>query len=464
LLSALLLLAGCDSRPAAPKQAEYAPPGPVPASPQRPGDPAKGYRALVTEPYLGCGIPYEAWLRTGGADPKLPRLPDREGLNADLPYFFTATRTAAGVDLVVPNCLACHGGSFDGKLVIGLGNENLDFTADRSAAVEAAGAYVESEAAAAEWKRWADRSRASAPYEITDTVGVNPAIAATLALIAHRDPKTMAWSNEPLIAPPAKQAAPASVPPWWRLAKKNALYSNAEARGDQARAMMLGAVVCAEDVASLKKIDAYAPDMRAYFASLKPPAWPFGVKAELAAKGRDVFEKTCSGCHGTYGENPTYPNLVVALEQVGTDPLFADYSTNGESDRFLNWFNQSFFGEIAWATPARGYIAPPLDGVWVTAPFLHNGSVPTIAALLESSKRPRYWTRSFTSNAADYDPDRLGWRYTELPQGKAGTEDANARKKIYDTTLPGYANTGHTFGDHLSDEDRKAVLEYLKTI
>jgi mono/diheme cytochrome c family protein len=466
LLATFLSLAGCDAGGPNPQAVEYSPAGPVSAAPQRPGDPEKGRRALLNEPYLGCGMPYSAYRRLNGhgADAAVPRIPDREGRNAELPYFFTAHTTRKGVDLVSSNCLYCHGGSFDGQIVIGLGNENLDFTEDRTMAAETVGAYLGNEAEAAEWRRWADVIRAVAPYEITDTVGANPAINATLILMAHRDPETLAWSQKPLMEPPPPQVAPVSVPPWWRLAKKNALYYNTEGRGDLARAMMLGAIYCADDVATLKAIDAYAPDIRAYFASLRAPRWPFPLDADLARRGRTVFERTCSGCHGTYGEAPGYPNLVVALEEVGTDPALAEHATNGASDRFIAWFNRSWFGETARAAPAKGYIAPPLDGVWVTAPFLHNGSVPNIALLLDSRKRPKYWTRSYGSAAADYDPETLGWRYTERAAGKSGTDDPEARKKIYDTTLPGYSNGGHTYGDGLSEDERRAVLEYLKTL
>ena len=102
-------------------------------------------------------------------------------------------------------------------------------------------------------------------------MGVNPANNITLALMAHRDPETLARSEKPLMEPPPEQPLPVSAPPWWRLAKKNALYYNAEGRGDHARVLMLGAIYCAENVATLESIDRYAPDIRAFFASLQPP-------------------------------------------------------------------------------------------------------------------------------------------------------------------------------------------------
>lgn len=461
LLSSACLFAACSQKEEA-EQVSYSPLGVVPATPQRLGDPQKGYEALVNEPYISCGVPYSAYMRN--ASPPAPDhlLPGRKGRNAELPYNLTSYTTRGGVELVVSNCLACHAGYFNGKLVIGLGNEQLDFTNDPTLNAESVGAYVEGEKEAAEWRRWADIIRTIGPYMITDTVGVNPAITITLALTAHRDPKTLAWSKEPLFEPPPKPAAPVSVPPWWRMNKKHALFYNTEGRGDHARIMMLAAVLCADDLKTVKEIDTYAPDIRAYLASLKPPAFPFDIDRELVARGQAVFEKNCWGCHGTYGDSGTYPNLVIGTDQVGTDPALAQYSTDGRSDRFIRWFNRSYYGEMARAAPAPGYIAPPLDGVWATAPYLHNGSVPTLAVLLDSGKRPKYWTRSFT--AEDYDPKTLGWNYTELPYGKGGVSDPKQRTRIYDTTLPGYSDAGHTFGDSLTDAERAALLEYLKTL
>ena len=100
------------------------------------------------------------------------------------------------------------------------------------------------------------------------------------------------------------------------------------------------------------------------------------------------------------------------------------------------------------------YIAPPLDGVWATAPYFHNGSVPKLSMVIDSSTRPTYWRRPFDSRA--YDLKDPGWRHT-TPDGPVDTN-------TYDTTQRGYGNQGHTFGDDLTDEERRALLEYLKTL
>ncbi|MEL6719462.1 MAG: hypothetical protein AAFP82_12160, partial [Bacteroidota bacterium] len=101
-----------------------------------------------------------------------------------------------------------------------------------------------------------------------------------------------------------------------------------------------------------------------------------------------------------------------------------------------------------------GYIAPPLDGIWATAPYLHNGSVPTIDALLNSKTRPTYWKRNIENY--EFDETKVGWKYEEKNDGIG--------KMTYDTSIPGYGNMGHYFGDKLSTEERNAVLEYLKTL
>ena len=436
-------------------------PGAVPPSVQRTGDPQAGYEVLVNGGYMSCGMPYSAWVRTARPAESTPALAGRSGRNANLPYYLTARRNEQGVEIVSSNCLLCHGALFNGELIIGLGNESLDFTADPRRLADAVGSFVSGKAPTAAWGKWAQRITAIAPYMITDTVGVNPAPNLTLALIAHRDPQTLAWSETPRMAPPPERPLPVSVPPWWRMAKKHAMFYNAMGRGDHARFMMMKSLVCSDSVAEAQSIDAQFADVRAYIASLAAPTYPFAVDVVQAKEGMGVFARHCAACHGSYGPGVSYPNLLVGLDEVGTDPAYAR-KAYAEADRFMDWFNGSWYGEIAQARPALGYIAPPLDGVWATAPYLHNGSVPSIAALLDSGTRPTYWRRRFDSE--DYDQVELGWVYDALTQGKAASSDASVRNQIYDTTLPGYSNSGHTFGDGLTRAERRAVIEYLKTL
>jgi RoxA-like, cytochrome c-like len=103
--------------------------------------------------------------------------------------------------------------------------------------------------------------------------------------------------------------------------------------------------------------------------------------------------------------------------------------------------------------------------VWVvaaTAPYLHKGSVPTIAAQLDSARRPRSWRHAGDTPA--YDQAALGWAYDRLEAGKAGTKTREERVRIYDADQPGYGNQGHDIGDDLDPEERLVLIEYLKTL
>ncbi len=122
-----------------------------------------------------------------------------------------------------------------------------------------------------------------------------------------------------------------------------------------------------------------------------------------------------------------------------------------------------------------GYIAPPLVGVWATAPYFHNGSVPTVTAVLNSKERPEIWSRNFSDPHA-YDLDLVGLEYEPMTRPQYAESAAVAadapnnskasidHRSIYDTNGFGHANTGHTFGDNLSDEERSAVIEFLKSL
>src|SRR5208282_2873427 len=142
---------------------------------------------------------------------------------------------------------------------------------------------------------------------------------------------------------------------------------------------------------------------------------------------------------------------------------------NGLPRPYGEYYNKSWFakekpGWLADEYMGRyhaGYQAPPLDGLWATAPYFHNGSVPTVADVLNSRTRPKIFTRSFRTDREDYDPVKLGWKVQVLKQGADEKLAGHERRKIYDTTQPGRGNGGHTFGDELTDEERKSVIEYL---
>ena len=462
------------SRLAAHPAARVADTGLVPAAAQRPGDVARGRRALLEEGYVACGLPSRVVRElVDGRD--VVTVSGREAAADGLPFSMNVSTNPDGVEIASSNCLSCHGTPLFGELVVGLGNEFLDFTENPSVAVERAGALVRGEAETAAWERYADRVAAIAPHMTMATIGTNPANNLTFALIAHRDAETNAWSEEPLLPLPTTEPPPVSVPPWWRMAKKHAMFNLGEGRGDHGRIMMAASMLCSDTIEELEAIDAHAPDIRAFIASLEPPAWPFDVDRTRAARGRDVFETHCSACHGHYAVDgrgarersaDRYPNRLVPLELVGTDPALVEQAHADDGLAWNDWFNRSYYGRIATAAPGPGYVAPPLDGVWATGPFLHNGSVPSVRALLDSGTRPERWSHVArdASDPASYDRDDLGWRFLGGgPDGDGALADLPAAR-VYDTSRPGHANTGHRFGDHLTEAERDAVIEYLKTL
>ncbi len=473
ILAAILLVGvaacGGGAHMAPAPDAHESPLGQVPETPQLPGDPAAGYHALVNNGYVSCGIPYSLYSMFFAPATPDQVIPGRDGENATLPYFFNAFSTKSGVKVVTANCLLCHAGRIRGQLIIGLGDANTDQTGDPSSMAELAGSLITDPTEKLEWRKWADRVEAVAPYATPSTVGITGADNIAAALFAHRDRATLAWSAEPLLElPPIGVVVPVDVPPWWRMAKKHAMFYSTAGRGDQARLEMAASALCTDSVDEAQEIYAYFNDVRAYIASLGPPAWPADLPPPdpaQVASGRGVYESNCASCHGSYaGPSPTYPNLVLGLDEVGTDPTLV-VGASQFAGRFVDWFNASFYGETADLAPARGYIAPPLDGIWATAPYLHNGSVPSLATLLDSSTRPTYWTRPNQDGTGnDFDPVAVGWQWVAVDHGQAGETTSSAKAKIYDTTLLGYGNGGHTYGDTLSGADRAALIEFLKTL
>jgi hypothetical protein len=101
-----------------------------------------------------------------------------------------------------------------------------------------------------------------------------------------------------------------------------------------------------------------------------------------------------------------------------------------------------------------GYANHPLQGIWVRAPYLHNGSVPSLDDLL---KAPDQRTKKFYAGNDVYDQARVGFVSDKPAEGERTFVE-------FDTTLKGNSNSGHVYGIGLSDADRRALLEYLKTL
>lgn len=457
LWSTLLILVAITAVCAFGLRASGEDPVPIPPSRQRIGDAAKGYDYLVNGDYVRSGIPYNVYLFGAGADSN--NFLGRTGLNAKVSHEFTAVKAKNGETVVAPNCMNCHAQVFDGKLLMGLGNSLVDFTKSKKFNLENIELLekllkLQSPKQYEASYEFIRASKAITQYLYAPVRGVNVADKLAYSLVAHRDPLSFNW-NEKALLTISSELIPTDTPPWWLLKKKNAMFYNGFGRGDFGRFLMASNLLTVNDTAESAQVDAHMPDVLAYIYSLEAPKYPQPVNQSLAAKGKTLFEQKCSGCHGTYGENATYPNYLIPASLIGTDSAL--YKANYSEPQFIDWFNKSWFAQgdhPAKLEPFAGYVAPPLDGIWVSAPYLHNGSVPTLEALLNSKLRPKYWSRNF--DAPQYDYEKVGWKYAVAT--KAGSTST------YNTTLPGYGAYGHYFGDALTDAERKALIEYLKTL
>lgn len=327
-----------------------------------------------------------------------------------------------------------------------------------------------------------------------------------------------------------------------------------------------------------ERIEKWDEVLATYFLSLRSPPWPAdvlgGIDTALAERGAILFHSknlwaenldnpvpapaggngSCAGCHGAY--SPRYANDLAYLESpvlegvaahistldvIRTDAARSDMLTptlralwdttywaypEGQdgyvaiedkdplTEALDDGLPDATQGACGWEKEIIGYLAPPLYGVWATAPYFHNGSVPTLAQVLKSGARPAIWQRQLQTIkgvtgfdqrlAAAYDPAAVGWKHAALscdqmpgtdemncnPAGDNGPSlaqlvqnflngavswsaaapiadpapDAIDKRLVFDTRVLGNGNGGHDFSDVLTDAEREAIIEYLKTL
>lgn len=345
------------------------------------------------------------------------------------------------------DCMLCHGGSILGKSYVGLGNSTIDI-----------------QALFEELAR-TDGTLRKLPFTFSNVRGTNEADGFGVYLMGFRNSDMSlreAWKNLGL-----HDDTCADVPAWWLMKKKRTIYYTGATDSRSVRTLMQFMLHPVTPLRAFEKAEPAFRDISEYLTSMEPPKYPFAIDRERAIRGEVVFNDNCAKCHGTYGEKWTYPNKVIPLAEIGTDPK----RYGGVEIAYGEAYSKSWFGqEPGWFRDGKelratsGYQAPPLDGIWATAPYLHNGSVPSLEGVLNSKARPRLYTRTFKTNEADYDKERVGWKVTELAEPPSDRVPAIERRKVYDTSQPGRSNSGHTYGDDLSDADRRAVIEYLKTL
>ena len=341
------------------------------------------------------------------------------------------------------DCMVCHGGSIGGQSYVGLGNTQLDLKALLFELTIADG-----------------RRPPLSTFVLNSSRGTNNAgqIAAVLLSIRNTD---LSVRSFPL--PLAVNLPEMDTPPWWHMKRKQTMYYDGRTDARSVRTNMQF-LLGEKNIDQLKALEPSFRDIQAFFKSLQPPKYPFPIDTARAARGAEIFKSSCVRCHGTYGPDGKYPNKIVPLDVIGTDPA----RSVGLSDLLVAHYNKTWFGAVSPVDTKRvGYQAPPLDGIWATAPYLHNGSVPNLHALLESSTRPARFTRPPSTDFEHYDQAHVGWKFKEVSADELASTARRSpfqAKFIVDTARFGMNKGGHTFGDELSEEERMDVIEYLKTL
>lgn len=189
--------------------------------------------------------------------------------------------------------------------------------------------------------------------------------------------------------------------------------------------------------------------LTAWLRELHPPAYPFAIDATLAAKGGRVFANTCASCHAT---SSARMGQVIPLAEIQTDPHRKQQWTAATSQAVNDFANREAW-DINSYRDTNGYIAPPLTGLWARAPYLHNGSVPSLVAMLQPpEERPKRFYRGVDV----YDPENVGFLWRGEVAEKYGF--------LYRGDQPGNSSEGHSFGTGLPETDKRALIEYLKTL
>lgn len=231
--------------------------------------------------------------------------------------------------------------------------------------------------------------------------------------------------------------------------------------------------------------------------TLWSPQWPeeMGeINPVDAFFGKVLFKTYCASCHDDRF-NRTSPTRKVraVLSETGTDPLMAfNYATQTAKSgvlegRFKTLPGLGRFGKTALVnemlfhtavlmtigpqepietpyvpaaepltepvktaaarSPKLYYKGRPLNGIWATAPYLHNGSVPNLDELL---KRPAERIKQFRLGTQEYDTEKVGYK--------------NAGGYLFDTTQPGNSNAGHDYGPGFTPLQRRQLIAYMKSL
>lgn len=369
----------------------------------------------------------------------------------------------------VMGCVACHSGRAAGQFVVGLGNKNIDVLqmGQDVALIEAYwkwfvpwlmkdAAYIEVE----------DNSMAFVKYLSNPDIGN-----LTQGLVPISFIRGWFYRIHGEALPSTMTRGQVKVPFLWGYGQKREVGQFCDGFGDGGE---LGWAVAVELAAGQtpEAVRAYYPKVKEAeesFSHLLPPAYPFDIDPLLAGRGQEIFMNTCVRCHGKYERDAEGQPVYQAPNWIPWQVVLTDRDRlNGHNAGFNKLVETNPLAQILrYKNTQHGYFAPRLEGVWSRFPYLHNGSVPTLAdLLLPVNERPVVFSLRKAGERERYDQKRLGLTLPKRPREKSNLdEDAKAgARDVFDTKRIGHSNQGHEFFTDLDNASKAALLEYLKTL
>jgi hypothetical protein len=422
-----------------------------------------------------AGVPYWIWrvLPIVFAD-KLPKRPGTgwekigflyESSGRDRPI---GTTNAGGlVKLAGLNCATCHSGTYREsptaarRIVLGMPANQMDLQA-----------YLRFLTACAQDPRFTASNLIAAIEKVNPNVGFFEKLVYRLFVVGRtrsgildRAKETAWFDSRPPQGPgrvdtfnPYKvlfefdMAADHTVgtvdlPSLWNQRPRRGLWLHWDGNNDlveernKSAAIGAGATPDSLDVPALARIEEWIMD-------LKAPPYPARIDAARAGRGRALYAKDCASCHDL---GASEVGQVTPLDKIGTDPERVNSFTKELAVK-MNTLGEGKPWRFSHFRKTNGYANMPLDGLWLRAPYLHNGSVPTLRALLFPERRPTQFYRAYDV----YDWNDVGF--------VSNGPDAAREGVAFDTRLTGNSNAGHLYGQQLAPAEREDLLEYLKTL
>ncbi len=406
------------------------------------------------------------------------------------------------------SCAACHSAEIFGKPILGLTNRfpraNLFFIHGQSVLknLNPAVFALMTGANRAEKAMYAEsRERIeSVGLKRPEALGLDTSLAQVALSLARRASTPWAERDEAAARHPRATAldgkpADSKPAPWWNVKYKNRWLSDGSVlSGNPIFTNFLWneigrGVDLRELVEWLKTRNPIVEELTTAVFATKAPKWSdylseSAIDIERARRGEKHYAQSCAGCHGTYVKawslpNPDRPLIETVRVKYFETTKVKDVGTDSNRREGMRALEQALnplefsknFGIVI--EEQKGYVPPPLEGIWARFPYFHNNSIPNLCALMTPpDRRPKtFLTGEVVDRDRDFDQDCVGYP-TDRPAPLAWTEAIDAADHLFDTRKPGLSNAGHYFKiftnadgtERFTLEQKRELIEFLKTL